>query len=475
MLATTVLPSDLSFAKSRKPDVLVLGAGLAGLNAAMNLEDAGYKVRVLEGSNRIGGRLYTADDSEVPGHPEMGGSGIGSAYSRILYAAKRFDVELENSRPRTEPRKGEVMYHVRGEGIRVEDWAEHSLNPFVDQARKKASLSGMQFSIYGDNPLPRGDLQAWQNGQWGDHDISVYEYLSKLGMSRQAIELAAGTNMSYGTNPHDLSMMMGYQSGNLIKSLYRGEGAFEFQSYAAVGGNQRIPEAIANGLRSEIVMEQHIRAIHSTTNGVSVVTKDGRKFDAQYCICTLPFSALRHVAIDPYLEGKQAQAVDQLGYTPVFQVHFLPTREFWREDKLPPSMWTDQSPGRFMALKNDPNKPDKVTSYISFVNEEMALYLDKMTHQQAIKTILDDLARMRPSTKGALKPLKVWSWNRDPFAGGAYAYWKPGQITSFSKEMRQPWERIHFAGEHTAVLARGMEGAMESGERAAFEVMDRLG
>lgn len=473
--AVASLPGRPIFAKTHSTDVLVLGAGLSGLNAALNLEDIGYNVRILEGTNRIGGRLYTAPESEVPGHPEMGGSGIGSAYARILYAAKRFGVEMEDSRPRTEPRKGELMYHVRGDGIKADDWAEHALNPFTQKKNRQATLSSMQYTIYGDNPLPRGDLEAWQNGNYAEHDISVYDFLIKQGMSPQAIELAVGTNMSYGTNPHDLSMMMGYQSGNLINSLYRGEGAFEPRSMAAAGGNQRIPEAIAGGLKSDIILEQHIRAIRSNSDGVEVVTAEGKSFRAKYCICTLPFSALRHIHVDPYLEGKQALAVDQLGYTPVFQIHFVPTREFWLEDGLPPSMWTDQSPGRFMALKNDPNKPEKVTSYIAFVNEEMALYMDRMSPEQATKTMLDDLARMRPSTKGALKPVKVWSWNRNPFAGGAYAYWKPGQITRFSSEMRAPWERIHFAGEHTAVLSRGMEGAMESGERAAFEVMERLG
>ncbi len=188
----------------------------------------------------------------------------------------------------------------------------------------------------------------------------------------------------------------------------------------------------------------------------------------------MPFSALRHVHIDPYLEGLQAEAVQTLGYTPVFQAHFVPTQKYWEMDGMPPSMWTDKSPGRFMALKNDPSSPDEVTSCLAYVNGSMALYLDKIRPEDAAELILSDLSEMRPSTKGALKLVKTWSWNRNPFAGGAYAYWKPGQITRFSREMRAPWHRIHFAGEHTAVLNRGMEGAMESGERAAFEVMDRL-
>ena len=472
----SALPGRVSFGQEQRPDVLVLGAGLAGLNAALNLEDAGFRARVLEGSHRIGGRLYTAEDSEIPGHPELGGSGIGSHYARILYAAERFDVPMVDHRPRTEPRKGELMYHLRGSAIRADDWSSHALNPFKREADRSVPLNVYQFTLYGsaDNPLPPGDFSAWQTGDYSAYDISVHDHLIAKGISPQAIELAAGTNMSYGTNPHDLSTLMGFQSSNLITSLYTGEGALPRGAMAGAGGNQRIPEAMAQGLKSEVVTGQHVRSIRSHNRGVAVTTADGDVFEADFCICTFPFSALKHVHMDPYLEGKQAAAVHQLGYTPVFQAHFVPTEPFWERDGLAPSMWTDRVAGRFMALKNDPGEPERVTSYLSFVNGEMALYLDRMDPDHAAQVILKDLAAIRPATAGKLRHIKTLSWNRTPFAGGAYAYWKPGQISDFSIDMRAPVDRIHFAGEHTAVLNRGMEGAMESGERAAFEVMSKL-
>ncbi|MEO0576740.1 MAG: NAD(P)/FAD-dependent oxidoreductase [Pseudomonadota bacterium] len=475
--ALALSPGRSAYGATPKTDVLVLGAGLSGLNAALTLEDVGYRVRVLEGSERIGGRLFTAPADEVPGYPEMGGSGIGRHYARILDVANRFDVAMERSRPRTEPVRGEIMLHVRGTGILPDDWAEHPLNPFVTATRRKRSLTGFQFSVYGDddNPLPLGDLEAWQSGRHAAMDISVHDFLMRKRVDPQAIQLGCGTNMSYGRNVHDLSALMGFQSANLVRSLYRGNDAFSGGALAAVGGNQRVPEAMARAVTSEILMTQHIHSIASDQHGVTVTTKRGDVHTAKYCICTFPFSALKHVRVSPYLSGKQAQAVHELGYTPVFQVHVIPTKPYWEKDGLPPSMWTDTCAGRFMALKNDPAAPGKITSCLSFVNGEMAQYLDRLPPDVAAQNVLAALARIRPATQGALKVVKVYSWNRSPFAGGAYAYWKPGQITRFAKEMRAPLENIHFAGEHTAVINRGMEGAMESGERAAIEVMERLG
>jgi monoamine oxidase len=97
-----------------------------------------------------------------------------------------------------------------------------------------------------------------------------------------------------------------------------------------------------------------------------------------------------------------------------------------------------------------------------------------MPPDRAAQEIIDFLARVRPSTRGSLRAVKTVSWQRDPFAGGIYSAWKPGQITRYGETIAAPHGNVFFAGEHTAMLNRGMEGAAESGERAAGEILARL-
>jgi monoamine oxidase len=93
---------------------------------------------------------------------------------------------------------------------------------------------------------------------------------------------------------------------------------------------------------------------------------------------------------------------------------------------------------------------------------------------EVLQRVQADFAAARPSTVGCIDPLAVMNWSAHPWLKGHMAYRAPGQIARFRMNVADPHGRIHFAGEHTAVLMAGMEGAMESGERAALEILQRL-
>ncbi|WP_350291546.1 NAD(P)/FAD-dependent oxidoreductase [uncultured Croceitalea sp.] len=456
--------------KSFDADVIIVGAGLSGLNAALLLENAGYKVIIVEATDRFGGRVHTAKESDVPGHPELGANGIGGGYARVLDAAQKYGVEIGPMRPRTEARNGELIYHIKDNFILPADWSVSSINTLPDGYRKSlpAYTAWPLFSKL--NPLPKMDLAAWRNPEYKDWDKSVYEVLKKEGFSEDAMKLAMGTNSSYGIDAKNISIMMFFQ----ILTWFDQQSASSGKGGAVIGGNQRLPEAMGAAFKQDVLLNSPVKSIASEEDGVSVTLKDDKKLRAPYTLVTLPTSALRRIKISPDANANQKRGFQGLDYTPVLQIHYVPTKKYWEEDSLPPSMWCDNLAGRFMALKNDLQNPDRVTSCVAFLNSTVALEVSKMSKKDAIARVTKTLEEMRPSLKGALKFVHYWNWIDNPYAGGAYAYWKPGQITDFANNLAQPIGRIHFAGEHTALMNRGMEGAMESGERAGLEILNLI-
>lgn len=475
MAATTTAACSKTAAKKivspqlpKDSDVIVIGAGLSGLNATLLLEEMGYKVTLLEGRNRVGGRLYTLDD--VPGAPEAGGSGIGSIYGRLLGATDRYNIPLSSERPRTVPVPEISMMNLRGTHIGFDEWESHAMNP-LPQTYKKMLPWWVPYTLYRkDNPLT--STAEVTKTKFSKYDISAYQFLKNKGFNERAIELSAGTNMSYGdeNGPHGLSALMMYHIIT-FGSLASGS-SLPGSPFAGKDGNQRIPEGMARHIKSDIQFNCHVTGIRHEDSHAEVHLLDGRILNAKRVIVTTPFSALRLIYLDAPMHPLQRQAIRTMGYTNVTQLHFVPTRKFWEEDGLPPSMWTDGPTARFMALRNDPSNPKDITSFIAFANDRVANNLDRLGADASARYVLNYLEQIRPSTKGALKFVKFWSWQLDPFAGGAYAAWKPGQITTFGDYIAKPAGRIHFAGEHTDLANRGMESAMESGERAAFEVAD---
>ena len=444
--------------------MLVIGAGLSGLYTAMLLEELGARVRVLEASKRIGGRLYTRFD--LPGHPEVGGNTIASGYGRAIDIAGRLNVELIDYAPRLFSGPAPELV-VNGELISAADWAGSIHNTLPEEHRELMPWQIHATRLAGRNPLKSST--DWLNPQHASLDQPLYRYFVDQGLSDAEIGLGYDTNPYFGDSSWSVSTLMYLFNERWIAE----QRAIGPAAYAVAGGNQRLPQAMAASLKNEVLLDHEVAAIESAGKLVSVYLKDGRKFNAAQVVCSLPLSKLRDVRIMPGLRGMQREAVRSLRYMRNTLIFLVPRKPFWKDDGLSPSMWTDGIAGVVTAQKFG-DEPGEVTGLVVNARGWSADYLDRLGAAQAGAAAIAEIERLRPAARGALELGGYHSWWRDPFAAGDWAIYGPGQVTGFLPVVAKPHGNLHFCGEHTGTANRGMESALESAERAAAEVAARL-
>jgi monoamine oxidase len=353
-----------------------------------------------------------------------------------------------------------------GEIIPASAWPTHPRNPFPEPLKKTMPWAYLNPVIGKNNPLKTTD--AWLDPANFRYDVPLHEWLRSLGVSDEIIELCWNINPSHGTSAWDVSAMQALFSTTF--AMMQAQLGGRTFGYTAVGGNQAIPEAMARALKKEIWFNQDVQGIRTNGDGVEIHCGNGKRYTADHVICSIPFTVLRRIRIEPVIKGPQHQAIHTLGSQPVNMLHLAVKKPFWEEDGLNPNMFGDNLAGMVVAERKGA-KVEEVSSLVIWVRGRNAQWMDTLEEKDAIAAILEDFYRYRPAAKGKVETRAYKSWGRDPFSAGDWAVWAPGQVKAFASSVGQAHGRIHFCGEHTAVSNRGMEGAMESGERAAFEIL----
>lgn len=464
--ATATLLAGLSAYPRRvsaenQSDVIIIGAGLAGLQAAIILQDEGVNIRVIEASQRVGGRVYTLDD--VEGRPEGGGSEVGVMYARVMSMLERLKLPLRG-------RLGEPNRYVLNLGgtfITAKEWPSAPQNKLRADLRSRMPNELENYFMTMPNPLGT-DLEAWLEPKYAQYDISLAQYLRSLGADDEALRFIQLTQVVDSLDQLSALWMLRRDAG---RDFSRASGGGGSRLQFVVGGMSRMPEAMRATLKTEIEFGKYATGIRATATGVEVVCADGTTYTATSVICATPLPIARKLKFDPGLPPLHAGALAETPFGQATSV-YLPIKEkYWEVDGLPAAMWTDNT------------KIGRVMKWTTEVGDYLWLYLSgasniayrNMNDDDVMRIVLDELYRQRPSMKGRLGQGKVMNWSRQPFTGGTFARVAPGQVKKYGDVLSTPAHtRIHFAGEHTAQLFAGLEGAMESGERAAIKVLETL-
>ena len=439
-------------------DVIVIGAGLSGLHAAQLFEDAGLAVVVLEADGRVGGRVRTLLD--LPERPEAGGSEVGAYYARILEQIRRFGLRTR----RLEFGGLDFALQVDGRLLRGRDWPDSPLNT-IPGAAHRANPAFLDLAY-----LPRdtglAELDSWLTDARGRPDPSLAQKYRELGANAQALrylQLAAqGDDLANESWLWNLRRKKGIDWGRQT-----GGGAF----MQLVGGMSQLPIAMAAALQRPPVLGAVVTAIETRgDDGVVVQTRGGRHWRARFALCTMPLTVLHRTRISPALPPLQAEAVARIPYGHGTSVFLRILEPFWEVDGFGSSLWSDGEAGRAYDWST-PSGRYVWSLFAGVANRPLRRLDDAAAMRHATRVLI----AARPSMKGRVAAFGAMNWSRHPWSRGTFAYRSPGQIARYGNVAAEPHDNIHFAGEHTAVLMQGMEGAMESGERAALEILARQG
>jgi monoamine oxidase len=423
-------------------DVLVVGAGAAGLAAARVVSDAGHSVTVLEARERIGGRIFTREDSGLPVPLELGAEFVhGSA--EVSFALMRA--------------AGTVAIDTAGEAFAFEHGRmSERLDPFplVTRAMRRAA----QLS----------------------HDVSIATFAQSL----PADERAAVLTMTAGFDAADPARASTLALAAEWSDDEEGQTARQFRP---LGGYQRLMltlRGLLDPARSKVVLGAPVRQLRFGAGGVDALGDapdgDPLTLHARCAIVTVPVGVLQagHPSFDPPLPAAKRAALDGLVMGPVHKLALRFRSAFW--ETVEHGRFRDAG---FFFVPDAPFPtfwtllPERVPVLIAWAGGPFADALAERDAPARTAAALATLATIFPTAdpQGELEAAETHDWQHDPYARGAYSYVGVG-ASDARNALAAPLPPLFFAGEATVAAeeAGTVAGALQSGERAAREALTAL-
>ncbi len=446
-----------------QPEIVVVGAGLAGLTCAYRLLQAGLNPQVYEASDRVGGRCWTLRDYFAGGQiAEHGGELIDTGHHHMRRLAQELKLKLDDLL-RAEPNDSEPFYFFGSQPYTFLE-ASQDLNGIYQKLHR--DVVDASFPTLFDSFTDRGAELS---------DMSIVDWIEESvpgGMaSRLGRLLDVAYAIEYGADSSEQSAL------NLVYLLgYAGQGKFRIfgasnEKYHVRGGNDQIPQILAARLGARVHLENELEAIKLESDGTYSLTLGATTVPADHVVLALPFSILR-LSVDytqAGFEPLKVTAIEEQGMGANSKLHLQFSSRHWHTLGCNGDTYADT--GYQATWDVTRAQPGQRGILVDYTGGSIA---------EAPPSATEFLSQIDPVLPGitaewnGLEFLDFWpdyEWTK-----GSYSFYKVGQYTQFAGMEGRRQGNCHFAGEHAASqdFQGYLNGAVESGERAAAEVLADL-
>jgi monoamine oxidase len=447
--------------------VIVVGAGLAGLCTAYELAALGHDVTVLEAQGRPGGRVQTLRDPFDDGlFAEAGASRIPTSHDLTLGYVRKFGLTLVPF----DPAGVSSIRYAYGQRSRILPGAPFEWPSGIPSDERRLTPAEIRRRYIAPliDEITDPFSAAWVPESLRKYDrVTRDEYLRAQGVSNAALHM-----MNLGSTPvaRFRSFLDVLHENAVDRELRRRTGIQNDQFLKIDEGNDRLPRAFADHLGGRIKYGCAVQRIQHDAYGVRVffrTTQSLESSEAAYVVCAVPFSTLRSVAFSPALTAEKRLVIEGLPYESATRVYLQSRDRYWMREGLSGFSETDHPMEIWDSTYGQPGTRGILMSYN---RGPKARELGRESETAQLRFGLKTIEQVYPGIQKNYERGFVKVWDRDPWARGAVAYLLPGQVSSLQPHIAHPEGRIYFAGEHASSLRGWMQGALESGRRAATEI-----